>query len=226
MITALAIGVLLAAMALNQPTVVLVVGMIALVVAVNRRWQPAKTPLRRRSFGRPPAAHIGPSARPDTLPEILQGGLGQAKIAAAEGVFKPEPSPTCAGNCRDRRPACEAEGERRGVRFREPPHWPGLATTGATQPQEGPEPYFGKPPKPPPRPMRPRRRDLSETRIEPASIACRTKRLDRHNRNASAASHVCSTFSASSPSARVRPRLTAATGFPSRAAISTKRKPE
>jgi hypothetical protein len=47
-----------------------------------------------------------------------------------------------------------------------------------------------------------------------------------HNKNASAASHVCSTLSASSPSARVRPRFTAAIGFPARAAISTKRKPE
>ena len=44
-----------------------------------------------------------------------------------------------------------------------------------------------------------------------------------HRRKASAASQVSSTFSSSSASARVRPRLIAATGFPARAAQSTKR---
>jgi alpha-ketoglutarate-dependent taurine dioxygenase len=47
-----------------------------------------------------------------------------------------------------------------------------------------------------------------------------------HNKNASASSQGASTFSARNFSARVRPRLTAATGLPSRAAASMKRKPE
>ncbi len=44
-----------------------------------------------------------------------------------------------------------------------------------------------------------------------------------HNRNASAVSQAASTFSASSGSARVRPRLTAAIGRPAAAAHSAKR---
>ena len=46
------------------------------------------------------------------------------------------------------------------------------------------------------------------------------------SRNASAASQLDSILSVSSSSARVRPRLIAATGLPARAAISTKRYPE
>jgi hypothetical protein len=47
-----------------------------------------------------------------------------------------------------------------------------------------------------------------------------------HNRKASADSHGCSAFSVRRLSARVRPRLTAASGFPRLAARWTKRKPE
>jgi hypothetical protein len=51
-------------------------------------------------------------------------------------------------------------------------------------------------------------------------------RLNGHNRNASPNSHGCSAFSVRSPSARVRPRLIAATGFPRLTARWTKRNPE
>src|SRR5947209_1693305 len=47
-----------------------------------------------------------------------------------------------------------------------------------------------------------------------------------YSRKASASPQGCSTFSVSRSSARVRPRFTAATSFPSRAAACAKRNPE
>ena len=65
------------------------------------------------------------------------------------------------------------------------------------------------------------------TTKQPASAeTSEAGRGSAHSRNASASSHGCSTFSVSSSSARVRPRLTAAIGLPALAAHCTKRRPE